>query len=123
MTLDHKTNNFTEGWHGGTSDRVPKHKNNLNACIDALATERNRQRTRYIQASTGVVVHATKGKQLRELKRVQTNCQEWGQKAPIPYLEAFGSMELPMPADDRKPEPTTPTVAGDETTEEGDMFN
>ena len=100
---------------------MPKHKNNLNACIDALATERSRQRTRYIQASTNVVVHATKGKQLRELKRVQANCQEWGKKAPLPYLEAFGSMELPMPADDRKPEPTTPTMAGDETTED-DMF-
>ena len=120
MRLLAKTNNYTEGWHSGTRDKVAKHKDNLNKCINALANERERVHIKFTNADTGKKFYGTKPKKLKELLTIKHNCEQWGQKSPIQYLEAFAhTMDLPNPDDDRKPEPTTPTMPAVEE----DMYN
>ena len=80
-------------------------------CIDALAAERSRQHTKYVQAATGQKIYATKPKQVKELKNIQTLCQQFGQKTALNYLEDFAlRMELPNPEEEyMNPEPSTAT--------------
>lgn len=80
-------------------------------CIDALAAERSRQHTKYVQAATGKKTYSTKPKQVKELKRIQTMCEQFGQKSALNYLEGFAlRMELPSPEEEyMNPEPSTAT--------------
>ena len=80
-------------------------------CIDALSAERSRQHTKYVQAATGKKTYGIKPKQMKELKGIQTMCEQFGQKSPLQYLEGFAHrMELPNPEEEYlNPEPSTST--------------
>jgi hypothetical protein len=83
----------------------------LNKCLDSIAAERSRQHLKYNEFAQAKKTYVMKAKQEKELKRLQTLCQGFGQKSPTAYLESFAlNMELPNPGEDRKPEPATPTV-------------
>lgn len=79
--------------------------------MDSIAAERSRQHIKYVEFAQAKKIYVMKAKQEKELKRLQTLCQGFGQKPPIQYLESFAlNMELPNPGEVRKPEPTTSTV-------------
>ena len=72
-----KTDNASEAYHRGFSDRVPPTKDNLNEYILALLNESIRQSNKFVQAESGIKKYSINKKQHRHLEQVAYKCQQW----------------------------------------------
>ena len=92
-----KTNNGPESWHSATADRIPTTRGDLNAFINALAKEDQRQDTRLVQASEQKKKYGPSNAQIKLYESIALKCRNFPNLSPIEYLKQFcASMSMPL---------------------------